>query len=95
MIACMSLTEPLKWGLVRIKVSDKTQTEINKTKPISNVNNHVVYYNTANWKGWNGNSLIHKDAVEQLIKYGDKPNLKNIDKLVKARMDVPTLTYRK
>jgi hypothetical protein len=38
-------------GAVRIKVSDKFQTEINKVNPISNYSNHIVYTrNTDNWE---------------------------------------------
>ena len=79
-----------------IKISTKTKKEIDKTKPIANVGNHLVYYNTNNWRYWPNHALIHKGAIKEVLGDIDKSeNLYNIDKLVKARMDLPILTYNK
>jgi hypothetical protein len=83
-------------GVVGIKISTKTKKEIDKTKPIANVGNHLVYYNTNNWRYWPNHALIHKGAIKEVLGDIDKSeNLYNIDKLVKARMDLPILTYNK
>lgn len=81
-------------GSVRMKISDKFQIEINKSRPISDVNNHIVYYNTFNWQDWNDNALIHKGAVMDAVKGRLSKNLTYLDKSLEADRDTFQVRFK-